>query len=53
LISLQSEWFDDIEFMRLSPQGQFFLSRAHRDDMGRSDKSPQALKELDVGFPIK
>lgn len=53
LISLQSEWFDDIEFMRLSPQGKFFLSRAHRDDMGRSDKSPQALKELDVGFPIK
>ncbi|MEA5480491.1 RNA-binding domain-containing protein [Pseudanabaena galeata UHCC 0370] len=53
LISLQSEWFDDIEFMRLSPQGKFFLSRAHRDDMGRSDKSPQALKELDVGFPVK
>lgn len=53
MISLQSEWFDDIEFMRLSPKGKFFLSRAHRDDMGRSDKSPQALKELDVGFPIK
>ncbi|PZU99835.1 MAG: ATP-binding protein [Pseudanabaena sp.] len=52
-IDLQSDRFDNIEFMRLSPQGKFFLSRAYKDDKGKSDKRPQALTELDVGFPIK
>ena len=50
LITLKSGWSNHIDFMRLDPQGKFFLMRALEDDIGRNP--PQALTVLDFSLAI-
>ncbi|MBW4465535.1 MAG: ATP-binding protein [Pegethrix bostrychoides GSE-TBD4-15B] len=52
LIDLERSWGSHIDFMRLDPQGKFFLRRALEDDMQEPDRSPRPLTVLDWGLSI-
>lgn len=43
---------DHIDFIRLDPQGTFYLRRALQDDISGSQRAPEPLKVLDFGLPV-
>jgi hypothetical protein len=51
IASLETGW-DEIDFMRLDPNGKFYLRRALEDDISGSQKLPEPMKVLDFGLPI-
>lgn len=51
ILNLDSTW-GDIEFMRLSPKGKFYLRRALQDDVSHSERHPTPMTALDFGLPI-
>jgi hypothetical protein len=53
LIFLKGGLSNYIDFMRLHPRGKFFLRRALQDDMGNTNRSPQALTTLDFSLTIE
>ena len=52
LFDLSSGFFNHIDFMRLDPQGRFFLRRALEDDISGSERRPEPLTAFDFGLPI-
>lgn len=52
VVSLETGWSDQIDFMRLDPRGRFYLLRALQDDISGSNRAPKPLTELDFGLPI-
>jgi hypothetical protein len=52
LIFLNTDFANNIDFMRLDPRGRFFLRRALEDDMENTNRSPKALTALDFGLTI-
>ncbi|MGO9954327.1 MAG: ATP-binding protein, partial [Dissulfurispiraceae bacterium] len=52
IVSLGSDWFNQIDFMRLDPAGRFYLRRALPDDITSSERAPEPMKYLDFGLPI-
>lgn len=51
LVFLDSDGRNDIDFMRLSPEGRFYLRRALQDDM-QSSRKPEPMTRLDFTRPI-
>lgn len=52
LVAVDSGWLNHIDFMRLDPQGKFFLRRALEDDMETSDRAPKPMTALDLGLAV-
>jgi Putative DNA-binding domain len=52
IVTLNSRWFTHIDFMRLDPQGRFFLKRGREDDLSKSDQAPPPFTELDFSLPV-
>lgn len=51
LVFLDSDGRNDIDFMRLSPKGRFYLRRALQDDM-QSSRKPEPMTRFDFTRPI-
>ena len=51
LVFLDSDGRNDIDFMRLSPEGRFYLRRALQDDI-QSSRKPEPMTSLDFTRPI-
>ena len=53
IIRLDTGWWRDyIEFMRLDPQGRFYLRRALADDVSKSPQAPTPMTVLDFTLPV-
>jgi hypothetical protein len=52
IVSLGSDWNDDIDFMRLDPKGRFYLRRALEDDVSGRSRGLAPMKFLDFGLPV-
>jgi hypothetical protein len=52
VVSLNTGWSDQVDFMRLDPRGRFYLHRPLQDDISGSNRAPKPLAELDFGLPI-
>jgi hypothetical protein len=52
IVSMKSGWSDQIDFLRLDPNGKFHLKRALQDDVSRSPQVPSPLTGLDFGLPV-
>jgi len=52
VVSLNTGWTDQIDFMRLDPKGRFYLYRALQDDLSGANAAPKPLTEFDFGLPI-
>lgn len=53
MVRLQGDFYDNIDFWRLSPKGSFYLYRGLRDDIGKTDRSPKLGTALDFGLVIR
>lgn len=52
VVSLGTGWSDQVDFMRLDPNGRFYLRRALQDDISASQRAPEPLKALDFVLPV-
>ena len=51
IASLNARW-SEIDFMRLFPEGKFYLRRALEDDISSNTSRPEPMTSLDFGLPI-
>ena len=52
IVSLETGWSDQVDFMRLDPNGKFYLRRILQDDISGSQRAPEPMKVLDFGLPV-
>ncbi|MEH2139449.1 MAG: ATP-binding protein [Nostoc sp.] len=52
IVSLDSGWGRDIDFMRFDPKGKFYLRRALEDDMSVKNYAPPPMTVLDFALPV-
>ncbi len=52
IVSIGSGWSNHVDFMRLDPEGRFYLRRALQDDISGSQRAPKPLSELDFGLAV-
>ena len=53
LVFLDSEDMNAIDFMRLSPEGRFYLRQAFEDDIRNSPDAPAPMTCLDFTLPLR
>lgn len=53
LVFLDSDTMNAIDFMRLSPEGRFYLRRAFEDDIQNSPDAPAPMTYLDSTLPLR
>lgn len=53
LVFLDSDMMNAIDFMRLSPEGRFYLRRAFEDDIQKSPDAPAPMTCLDFTLPSR
>ena len=52
IVSLGTGWGDQVDFMRLDPNGKFYLRRAFEEDIPGSQQAHVPLKGLDFSLPV-
>lgn len=52
IASLEIDRIDAIDFMRLDPEGRFYLRRALEDDVSSGFNAPAPMTALDFGLPV-
>jgi hypothetical protein len=52
VVSWNTGWSDQADFMRLDPRGRFYLHRPLQDDTTGSNQAPKPLTQFDFGLPI-
>lgn len=53
LVFLDSDTMNAIDFMRLSPEGRFYLRQAFEDDIQKSPDAPAPMTCLDFTLPLR
>lgn len=52
IVDVGSGWADHVDYMRMDPQGKFYLRRALQDDISGSRAAPTPMTQLDFGLAI-
>ncbi|MBI4092469.1 MAG: ATP-binding protein [Candidatus Kerfeldbacteria bacterium] len=52
IVSTRAGWSNHLDFMRLDPNGRFYLRRALQDDFSGGDRAPKPFTALDFGLSV-